>query len=135
MVKIIETTGCKATCYSKTKEGTRGPIIAQVDDVTWRFDIEGMSADALAKYALAGLVIRNQTRYRTAILATRKEGYVGKNISQINADYKVQTIDVLKVFATRAAADPVGNIATKAMKLDDAKKAALIKAIQASMNK
>ncbi len=133
MPKIIEATNRKATCYAPTKEGIRGPIWGQVDDCTWRFDIEGMSANELSGYALYGLCVKNADVYRAAVRATKKEGYVGKTIGQINTQYKVMTIVVKEAFKRRAAADPVGNIEKRINALNAEELERTIKLMQAKL--
>ena len=106
MVKILELPNTTITCKSGED------IIAQVN-ATLRFNFEGCSEAKLAKDASGnGWVVKAQSMFRSAIMATRKEDYDGPTIEAIKEDWAVKEFNILEDFKERGKVDKVAR-ATK----------------------
>jgi len=109
-------------------------IIAQIKHCKWTFDFEGCNEGRLVMDAAGnGWVVKAQSLYRAAIMATRVEDYAGPSIEAINNDWTVKTFNVLNDFKLRTAKDPVPKLESDMLKQNDDVKQRLIEKLQASM--
>jgi hypothetical protein len=120
MSKIYELHNITATCKSGDK------IVAELKGCKWRFDFEGCTEARLAKDAAGnGWVVKAQSMFRAAIMATRKEDYAGDTIEQLKADWQEREFVILEDFKERQASDPVAAMSAKIEKLSSEQRKAL----------